>query len=925
LPRKRKFENPFSRDYAHAVSVCNNWRYELSIWIARLRSASSELEASDLRLAAFLISSIVYGQIFGAPYLVALVRAIPERKRRTFVIGRVHVELSLSRKGVADAEHRIWLPDPLTATHWSKLEPADARELLAPAVREGQPYAASDGTVLKRIGKLINGFRSGHAGRRLTGIEELRLCTREVALGECMSTFVAYNNAEFSSESLRRCDVARLFPGQPFLEFESPAEVVTNLECAGDTAGTPSEPDWLDLLLGAAQSGSAESRLSMIAADTNKPASARLVADFGVAMASRTSRPGNRFSARKVASTVILIGRTLGNILDNQDLATMAPDQRMSVYLDVINQQAARVRPDMVQAIREFDLHLVAINTATLPVQRNSLPWFPEPSSVDPNLITPREYRDILDRIEAEWPARSGERRRKMARLLVVLSFRCGLRRGELRGVRMEDVLILGRRSLHVRHRKDDPLKTPNAMRRIPLEVLLPPDECEELRGWLKRRAQEGAKAADHLFATPGGRRIPNSLFDDLNAFLRNATRYANGGKGIHLHHCRHAFGAWMFVSLVIPDSGREALFPTLNDKCSWLPARESLRRCLYGHTNPSKKDPYQIARLCGHASFESTTASSYIHLFPWLVAHELDNIESLKPDPELVLRSSKAPREESKKWLRNGGAHNIPMQLLLVQGAHQRTGIPTESIIKSESRAQANPEEDWLVTAWNQTVRHALGELVADDTPEVRAMFERADWLSERKNSAGQPQHPMESKTQDVENSKSSSTIAAPLKPPHTRNRVSRTLKDAISRTASENTDLLKDAVGIFAQCHERDGFVKFKDVSDVHDADRYIEFLRKLDFGKRELDLVSGDSKLSSELRRQWRDTLSETYLDIRPCPPGRNYTPVMSLWIRPKSRALGRRNTGPAGFRFLMAMAFILFGVIPSNQETANAIAK
>jgi hypothetical protein len=270
LPPERKFDNPFSKDYSTAVSVHKKWKSKLSEWVVRLQDVRSEAEPRDLRLAAVLVSAIVHGGVFGVPFLVALVRAIPEWERRTFVVGRVHIELTLARKGVADAEHRIWLPDSLTATLWSSLVPADADDLLAPAMRGGKSLPPGDAAVLRRIGKLINKFRAGKEQELLPGIEELRQCAREVCMSECAPVFVAYNNTEFCSESLRRSDVVRLFPGSPLLEFGRPADPELRPPAVVNTEGQstmPPEPAWMDLLLSAAQSKSVRARLPSLAKD----------------------------------------------------------------------------------------------------------------------------------------------------------------------------------------------------------------------------------------------------------------------------------------------------------------------------------------------------------------------------------------------------------------------------------------------------------------------------------------------------------------------------------------------------------------------------------------------------------------------------------------------------------------------------------
>jgi integrase len=921
LPQERKLDNPFSRDFAHAESVCESWRSELSRWIDQLRDTGSGPSASELRFAAFVISSILYGQILGAPYLVALIRAIPERNQRTFILERVHVELSLSRKGVLDAAHRIWLPDALTATLWSKVEPTDAQDLLAPEIRkDGQGFAPSDGTVWRRFGKLIRRLCAGHEGNRLVGVEELRLSAREVALADCTPNFVAYSNNEFASESLRRCDVGRLFPGAPLLEIDSPAELITQAEKAGDVVATPPEPGWMDTLRRAARSDSATARLAAITGEVTLPDPLRVVADFGLAIASRTSRHGKRLPVRKIAHAVVLIGRSLGFVLEHQDLATLEPNERRQLYVDSVNVQPASVRRDLVQAIREFDLYLVAKNTTTLPIPRNSLPWFSESESVDPNLITPREYRDILGQIEVHWPARSGERRRKMVRLLVIVAFRCGLRRSELRALRIEDLLTLGHHWLHVRYRSDDPLKTRNAERRIPLEVLVPRDEWIEIYRWLQLRAEERAKATDYLFASSDGTRIRNSLFDDLNSFLRNATRYANGGKGLHLHHCRHSFGTWLFVSLVLSNAERKKAFPTLDQLSTWLPDQTSLYTAIYRHTKPTKKAPFVTARLCGHLSFD-TTASSYLHIYPWLVAHEIDHIDTLKPDPELVRKASGAPLKDSKHWLREGGVHNIPVQLLLAQASPRVAENTLELCAKCETSAQSKHGGDWLLPAWSRVVRHALGEPAPAEDADLQRMLARAKWLGSRRNATGKPRHLMEKVPKHIQMSADSSMIRAPLKPPNFDNSLSPALQAAVGSTDINNSEIRTDAVHIFAKRYERDGFVKFDSILDIANADHYIQFLRGLGFQKRELELVSGDPSVESCLRRQWREQLKETYLSIRSCPRGRCYSPKTSLWIRPSVTALAKRHTGPAGFRFTMAMAFIVFGTVDGKHSATK----
>jgi integrase len=915
--------NPFVHDYASAELTCEAWKRRLSEWIDRLSGEGSDPEKRDLRVATVLISAILHAGVLGAPYLVALVRAIPYWKQRTFIVGRVHIELSLARKGVMDAEQRILLPDALTAACWGNLSSTDADELLAPVWWNGKMIAPSDGPVLRRIGHLINRFRKEQEEEPLARLEELRRCARAVALAEgCESVFVAYNNAEFQSDSLRRCDVVRLFPGAQLLEFEKPPEEDlsgTKKNGTGNVAA-PQEPTWTGRLLSAAQSKSPYKRLTALTSDPAVPVALQLVAQFGCALGKSSLRPGKRISAREVAKEVITIARSLGTILDVQDLAALGPVERHAAYLDRINQQPVSARPETVQAIRDFDLFLVARSTDTLPIQRNRLPYFPKERSVDVNLVTHREFFEILGRLEKEWPAKRDQRSREMARLLLILAFRAPLRCGELRGLRCEDLLILvkGSELLRVLFREEDPLKTPNAKRPIPIGSLLShqnknnplsPDEMEELSAWLKRRIEEGAKAADYLFATPDGKRLPKTFFEDLNKFLRKVTPYTNAGKGIHTHHFRHAATNWLFLALTFFDSPRRnSLFPGIPELHQWLRgAAAALHQQVYGRPTASRKDPFNTARICGHASFVETTAPSYIHIFPWLVAHVLDGIQSMQPDSGLVCKASEAAPSTSKHWLREGGVHNIAVRMLINQGARVRTGIHSQPAKPEALVGQHQISDDWIDPVFRDLLRRRRGEPVPDGTSESKDMFKRADRLK-----ASEIRHPQEKWGAHA-------AIGAPLKPTDARN--SRTLKLQNLVAELDDESLVSDAVAIFADHHERDGFIQFSTIAEVGRANRYIEFLLKLGFGKRELTLLSGDTDPKSKCRRKWSDRndgLSEPYLYILPCPPGRNYGPKTSLWIRPNPNALSKRDTGPAGFRFVMAMAYIVFGPVPSLPQ-------
>jgi hypothetical protein len=132
------------------------------------------------------------------------------------------------------------------------------------------------------------------------------------------------------------------------------------------------------------------------------------------------------------------------------------------------------------------------------------------------------------------------------------------------------------------------------------------------------------------------------------------------------------------------------------------------------------------------------------------------------------------------------------------------------------------------------------------------------------------------------------------------------------------ENCELLRDALNLYVGYFEVGAFLRFANISEIKKADRYIEFLRRLGLGKRNIELVSGDPDPASQFRNEWRDSLSETNMLIHPCEDSRKFGAKSSLSIRPLFDPLGEIGTGSAGFRFAMAMAFVVFS---DNKEATT----
>jgi hypothetical protein len=271
-----------------------------------------------------------------------------------------------------------------------------------------------------------------------------------------------------------------------------------------------------------------------------------------------------------------------------------------------------------------------------------------------------------------------------------------------------------------------------------------------------------------------------------------------------------------------------------------------------------------------------------------------------MPPSQEEVRRASGQPDTTSRRWLLKGGIHNIPLQLFW----RSCTGVQP-SILESAVESSKSPD-NWLNSAWSGLRLWGRNEADMPGIPNFNGIIQRAIDLRDLKKDNGHFRHPMHLNPEDKRR------LSCPLRPPHTRDIVGDNLISRIENLHALEPELLSDALGLFVVHLENRAFVRFESIERLSNADRYIQLLRRIGLGKRQIELVSGDPDPGSQHRRDWRDGLDESNMLLRPCDNFRNFVAKSSLSIRPNFAAANKViGTGPAGFRFAMQMAFIVFG--------------
>jgi integrase len=284
--------------------------------------------------------------------------------------------------------------------------------------------------------------------------------------------------------------------------------------------------------------------------------------------------------------------------------------------------------------LRELHSYLCALHGKAPLSDEKLLAPLPVLDHTDANILTIEEYRQLLSTIELRWPLDEDFERRRIARLMVILGFRAGLRREECRLLRVNDLILRGRKQLWVRPSKGHTLKSDHSLRRVEIWRLLSKEELEELERWITGRKLSGS---DFLFKTSVLDVVPQSIFETINDFMKELI----GGStlGGHFHHCRHSLASHCAIKLLVGEgcdiqrllTGKVG---TPHPGTAGQMHMNSLRK---------RKGFFLLARLLGHC--HPATTVRYSHVFGPLLRYFIRRSPLMQPDlmlPPLALGNSR-------------------------------------------------------------------------------------------------------------------------------------------------------------------------------------------------------------------------------------------------------------------------------------------
>jgi integrase len=194
--------------------------------------------------------------------------------------------------------------------------------------------------------------------------------------------------------------------------------------------------------------------------------------------------------------------------------------------------------------------------------------------------------------------------------LTAIIIARCGLRPSEVLKLRLRDVEPSAQHYIFIRQNQYGTNKSYSARRKIPLSLMLPPDEFELFKSYLKRRQIDASNQHQLLlFSSSANANLPYSLSDFYNKFSERLSEVC--GEHVYTYHLRHK--ALSTLQLVLTSNSQNILTPYSEVQIKRIRGFFSV--------NTGRDALYELAAFAGHLSPE-TTFNSYLH-YTDVILHE--------------------------------------------------------------------------------------------------------------------------------------------------------------------------------------------------------------------------------------------------------------------------------------------------------------
>lgn len=349
----------------------------------------------------------------------------------------------------------------------------------------------------------------------------------------------------------------------------------------------------------------------------------------------------------------------------------------------------------------------------------------------------------------------------------------------------------------------------------------------------------------------------------------------------------------------------RESPFPDLKLSTAWLALKSERANAIWGHENPTAKSAFLQACLAGHGEF-FTTARSYIHFFPWVLASFLDSSKVMKPSDHLVRKGSGRAESTVREW----GIHDIARHRLM-----HRYGAAAVRIPEIDPGALGpRPVISALQGAWNHLFGQVPTEPVQEIDPDREGSLVRAAqvaWINLWSGTlAGGrpivPARPREHKEGALSlfDGIADSDLVGGLPIVSARPREHEEWAYSLfDRIAAAPPQAVQAGLKVFVERVDLDGVVRFDPETDVEQARCYIRLLCEIGFSRHSIAMTHD--------RQAWKERLGYQGIYLTWAPAPSTQGPVLSIWPDLKATVHGNARGMRAALRFALVMGYIRFG--------------
>lgn len=465
-------------------------------------------------------------------------------------------------------------------------------------------------------------------------------------------------------------------------------------------------------------------------------------------------------------------------------------------------------------------------------------------ATVDANLISVVEYQRVLQVLGSELTRPTDLQ--MMQILVTILGWELGLRRGECLRLQLCDLQFCQDDAiLLVRNNSYGQTKSLSSIRKLPLTVLLSSESLQRLENWHKKRYLEiGSKNISAPLFCQSDNLSPIQP-DILFGPIRSALHQVTGDYSLRFHHLRHSFANWTFLRLM-RYTCPELKAPFLDDVRFNLNSCDLLRQGLLKNNISGRKTLYELARLLGHES-PQTTLQSYVHLCDWLLAQshcepvlnveKIASLTGLSIDQVYYLDKKSSQNHQGREWRLSSYLKHLPS---IPQKKEYPMVAPNLTILSSKqdfNREKFNklqrqiPRALEALSKGEDSAIAARSLCIGEDT--IRRWLDNANWIRSLQTKRKVPRHLNVSQVK-----KGIEYFPLPLNRAHEKSLYHRIFRAVVAQDEQEHGKLKKFLHYFLTQFSIASKGIPF--ASEQH-LDLYCTRLRDLGIFKNEICLIS------------------------------------------------------------------------------------